>query len=353
MFKTIVHPPITVGLAAYGMSGKVFHGPLLRIHPGFKVTKIVERSKKLSSADFPQATIVAGLEELLTDPALDLIVINTPDHTHYDYTKAALEAGKHVVVEKPFVQQSTQGEELIALAERHGLLLTVFQNRRWDNDFLTVRAVIEQQLLGRLVEFESHYDRYRNYIQADTWKEDPDLGASIVYNLGSHLIDQALCLFGPPEAVQADIRSLRTNGQVDDFFDIDLFYPAVKVKLKSSYLTREPGPRFILHGTEGSFLKWGLDPQEDRLKSGDRPDAPDWGTESEAQWGRLNTNLGKLHVRGRVETVPGNYPAFYELVYAVLTRGETPAVPARESLLGIRIIEAALESQRKGERILL
>ncbi|MCB9281890.1 MAG: Gfo/Idh/MocA family oxidoreductase [Lewinellaceae bacterium] len=344
---------IKTGLCSYGMSGLVFHGPLLRIHPGFEVTHVLERTKNHSAALYGREVIVRDFNDLISDRALDLIVVNTPDHTHYEMAKAALNAGKHVVVEKPFVQEAAQAEELIALAKQKGLVLTIFQNRRWDSDFLTVRRVIDNGLLGRLVEFESHYDRYRNFIQPGTWKESAENGAGIVYNLGSHLIDQALCLFGKPAGVYADLRIVRTDGEVQDFFDIDLVYPDVKVKLKSSYLVRESGPRFILHGTEGSFLKWGLDPQEDELKKGTLPNAPGWGAEPEAEWGLLNTTLGGLHLKGRVETVPGNYPAFYANLYDVLTAGADLAVKPGEALLAMQVIGAVFESAEKGGNISL
>ena len=344
---------IKTGLCSYGMSGLVFHGPLLRIHPGFEVTHVLERTKNHSAALYGREVIVRDFNDLISDRALDLIVVNTPDHTHFEMAKAALNAGKHVVVEKPFVQEAAQAEELIALAKQKGLVLTIFQNRRWDSDFLTVRRVIDNGFLGRLVEFESHYDRYRNFIQPGTWKESAENGAGIVYNLGSHLIDQALCLFGKPAGVYADLRIVRTDGEVQDFFDIDLVYPDVKVKLKSSYLVRESGPRFILHGTEGSFLKWGLDPQEDELKKGTLPNAPGWGAEPEAEWGLLNTTLGGLHLKGRVETVPGNYPAFYANLYDVLTAGADLAVKPGEALLAMQVIGAVFESAEKGGNISL
>ena len=344
---------IKTGLCSYGMSGLVFHGPLLRIHPGFEVTHVLERTKNHSAVLYGREVIVRDFNDLISDRALDLIVVNTPDHTHYEMAKAALNAGKHVVVEKPFVQEAAQAEELIALAKQKGLVLTIFQNRRWDSDFLTVRRVIDNGFLGRLVEFESHYDRYRNFIQPGTWKESAENGAGIVYNLGSHLIDQALCLFGKPAGVYADLRIVRTDGEVQDFFDIDLIYPDVKVKLKSSYLVRESGPRFILHGTEGSFLKWGLDPQEDELKKGTLPNAPGWGAEPEAEWGLLNTTLGGLHLKGRVETVPGNYPAFYANLYDVLTAGADLAVKPGEALLAMQVIGAVFESAEKGGNISL
>ena len=344
---------INTAILSYGMSGRVFHGPLLKAHPAFEVVKIWERTKNESAELFGSEVVVRSLDEILQDKTIALVIVNTPDATHFEMVKKALEAGKHVVVEKPFVTQAAQGEELISLARQNGLVLSVFQNRRWDGDFLTIKKIINEQLLGRLVEYESHFDRYRNYIQPNTWKEKADAWAGLVRNLGSHLIDQALCLFGKPSAVHADIRVMRTGGEVDDFFDIDLFYENVKVKLKSSYLVREAGPRFILHGTEGSFLKWGTDPQEEMLKSGHIPNEPGWGAEDEKFWGLLNTSAGGLHTRGRVESLAGDYSAFYSnLSDAILKRAEL-AVKPDESLLGIKIIEAAFESSKAGVRIKL
>lgn len=344
---------IKTAILSYGMSGLVFHGPLLKVHPGFEVVKIWERSKQEARRLFNEKVITRSLDDILADDSIRLVIVNTPDYLHFEHAQKALQAGKHVVVEKPFVRNTGEGEALIELAQKQGRVLSVFQNRRWDGDFLTVKSIIHQQALGRLVDFESHFDRYRNFIKPNTWKEKADAGTGIVQNLGSHRIDQALCLFGPPESVFADIRRMRTNGEIDDYFDIDLFYDAVKVKLKGSYLVREDGPQFILHGTEGSFLKWGLDPQEEALKEGRLPDEPGWGTEPENDWGTLNTTLNGLHFKGKIETLPGNYLTYYSRLYDEIENGAPPAVNPEESLAGIRIIEAALKSASEGRRIKL
>jgi scyllo-inositol 2-dehydrogenase (NADP+) len=341
---------INTAFASFGMSGLVFHGPLLSIHNGFHIHKILERSKNLSKSRYPEATVVRNFDDLLTDD-IELVIVNTPDHTHYEYTKKALEAGKHVVVEKPFVQNTELGKELIDLADKKGLVLTVFQNRRWDGDFMTVRKVIESKMLGKLVEYEAHFDRYRNFIQPDTWKEDPGTGTGILFNLGSHMIDQAVVLFGKPAFVSADIRHMRPGSKVDDYYDINLFYDDVKVKVKSSYLVREEGPRYILHGTEGSFLKWGIDPQEAALKKGGLPTDEGWGVEDEEDWGVLNTGLDGLHMEGRIETLTGDYSRFYKNVYETICNGAELAVKPKESLLGVEIINAAFESNKAGKRI--
>jgi predicted dehydrogenase len=343
-------PVIHVGILSYGMSGKVFHAPLLHVDPGFSIKKIMQRTGNSALERYPQVEIVRTAEEIIQDPQIDVVLVNTPDHTHYEFAREALEAGKHVVMEKPFVLDVAEGERLIELAGRKNRVLTVFQSRRWEGDFLTIRKIIAQNILGRLVEYEAHFDRYRSFIR-NSWKEKPENKTSTLYNLGSHLIDQATQLFGMPSAIYADIRKQRTGALVDDLFDLNLIYPDVKVTLRGSYLVREPGPRFTLHGTEGSFVKYGTDPQEEALTSGRYPNEPGWGTEPEEKWGILNTTSGGLHFRGKIETLPGCYHEFYHSLYDTLVNGKELAVKPIESLNGIRIIRAAYESHEKHKEI--
>ncbi|MBN2350315.1 MAG: oxidoreductase [Bacteroidales bacterium] len=335
---------LQVGICSFGMSGRVFHCPLLHTNPGFEIKKILQRSSDSAKEYYPYADIVKSKEALLDDHNIDLIIVNTPDTSHYELTKQALEAGKHVVVEKPFITNVREGMELIELAKKKNKLLSIFQNRRWDGDFLTVQHIVQQKLLGRLVEFESHFDRYRNYIKPNTWKENPGSDTGVLYNLGSHLIDQAIVLFGKPKSVWADIDKVRTNTKVDDYFYMKLEYPSVKITLHCSYLTREPGPKYLVHGTEGSYVKYGLDPQEEALDSGRFPDEPDWGKEPEDQWGILNTTIKGKDIREKMETLAGNYSAYYNNIYEVIVHGAELIVKPEESLLGIEIIEAAKES---------
>jgi scyllo-inositol 2-dehydrogenase (NADP+) len=341
-----MHPKIRVGILSYGMSGKVFHAPLLHVNLGYEMKKVMQRTANDALERYPYLQVVRTADDIIRDPEIDLVLVNTPDHTHVEYAKASLEAGKHVVVEKPFVLDVAEGEALIDLAKKKNRILTVFQSRRWEGDFLTVQKIIESGYLGRLVEYIAHFDRFRNYIR-DSWKEKSEFKTSSLFNLGSHLIDQALVLFGMPEAVYADLRKQRTGSQVDDLFDLNLYYPAVKVTLKSSYLVREPGARFMLHGTEGSFVKYGIDPQEEALTRGHYPNEPDWGKEDEKSWGILNTNLNGLHYRGAIETLAGCYQGFYDQLYQTIMQGKELAVKPEESLNGIRIIKAAYESAQK------
>ena len=213
---------IKVGLASFGMSGLVFHGPLLKANEGFIVRKVLERTKRLSEEMFPDSEIVRDYTQILEDPEIDLVVVNTPDKLHYSMTKQALEARKHVVVEKPFTISVEEGKELIELSKRNDRILTVFQNRRWDSDFLTVQKIVNEGWLGRIVEFEIHFDRYKDSIQENTWKEDPETGTDVLYNLGSHLIDQALVLFGFPQSVFADLKKVRKGSRVVDYFHIHM-----------------------------------------------------------------------------------------------------------------------------------
>jgi scyllo-inositol 2-dehydrogenase (NADP+) len=355
-FGLTLHPlmsenVISVGIASYGMSGSVFHAPLLAAHPGFTLKKMLERSAEKSKARYPQVEVVRDYGDLLQDEEIRLVVVNTPNALHYEMARQALEAGKHVVLEKPFTVTAAEGEELTQLAKEQNLILSAFQNRRWDGDFRTVQQVVESGWLGELVEFEGHYDRFRNYIEANTWKEETGPGSGILYNLGSHMIDQALVLFGLPQAVTADIRTQRPGGQVEDAYDLLLEYGKLKVVLKSSYLVREPGPRYTLHGTEGSFIKHGLDPQEDALKAGGTFTDPGWGREPEKDWGLLNTQLDGLHLRGTVETLPGTYQAFYQNIYDAIQGRAGLAVTAEQATNVIRIIEAAMQSNEEKRRV--
>jgi scyllo-inositol 2-dehydrogenase (NADP+) len=339
--------PVITAIASFGMSGVVFQGPSLKIFPEkFKIHKILERNKNVSAERYPEATIVRSYDEILKDPEVELIIVNTPDYLHFDMARQAIEAGKHIVVEKPFTKTSSDARELITLAQKKGVIMTVYQSRRLDNGFRTVQKVVEEKLLGRLVEYEAHYDRYRNYIQEGSWKEDGDERTGVLFNLGSHIVDQVLVLFGTPDAVTAHLNILRSGGRTTDNFDIRLHYKQHNAILRSSYLVREMGPQYILHGTEGSFIKMGTDPQEEMLKIHHLPDEPKWGEDSQSDWGILNTSFKGLHFHGKVETIPGNYADFFVNLHEVIREGKELMVKPEEALTTIRILEACLESNR-------
>jgi predicted dehydrogenase len=335
---------IKTALLSYGMSGEVFHGPLLEAHFGFEIAKVMQRNRqKPARHGYP---LVDSVADILQDNAIELVIVNTPNESHYAYTKEVLNAGKHVIVEKPFTVTAAEADELIALAKKQKKVLTVFQNRRWDGDFLTVQQVVERKMLGKLVEFEAHYDRYRNFIEANTWKEEANRGTGILYNLGSHMLDQVYVLFGMPRYVDARIGTQRPGGKVDDFYDIRLTYKDLNVIVKSSYLVRKEGPRYTAHGTEGSFIKYGLDPQEQALKEKKKPGSAGWGTEGKEWWGNLYTTQNGLNYHGLIETIAGNYLAFYDNVYDVIRNGKPLLVKPEEARDVISLIEAVMESAK-------
>jgi predicted dehydrogenase len=284
---------------------------------------------------------------LLKDDEIELIVVATPNSSHFELARQSLIAGKHVVVDKPFTNTSAEAQELIDLARTQNRLITVHHNRRWDGDFLTVRKLIDGNVLGRLAEYESHFDRFRSQVRPDAWREEEGEGSGILFDLGSHLIDQAQVLFGQPRMLTADIRVQREMAKAVDNFELILDYDGLKVTLKATMLAREPGPRFLLYGTDGSFLKYGLDPQEEALKQGRTPMDAGWGEEPKDLWGRLNTQSGELHIEGLVETLPGCYQAFYQNVADAIRGRAELAVKPEEARNTIRIIELAMQSSRE------
>jgi scyllo-inositol 2-dehydrogenase (NADP+) len=338
---------IGVGLIGYGMASRVFHAPVIEAVPGLRLKKIVERRGDASRGHHAGAETVREFDEVLADEGVELVVIATPNESHFDLARRALLAGKHVVVEKPFTNTSAEARELTELSRSQRRLISAHQNRRWDGDFMTVGKILEGGLLGRLVEYESHYDRYRNEPRQGAWREDEGPGSGILYDLGSHLIDQALVLFGLPVKVAADVRTQREFAKAADSFDVSLGYDALKVTLKASMLAREPGPRFLLHGTEGSFVKHGLDPQEDALKLGQSPASEGWGEEPKERWGTINTQVGGVHLRGRVETFAGRYTEYYRNIADAIRGRAELAVKPEEAANTIRVIELALESSAR------
>lgn len=336
--------PINTALLSYGMSGEIFHAPLVYALPEFKLHTIVERSSKKAVQYYAGIKTARSVDEVLADPEIELVIVNTPNNTHLPFAEAALTAGKHVVVEKPFTVTSEEARSLIHTAEKYNRVLSVFQNRRWDGDFLTVKKVLEERLLGRIAEFEAHYDRFRNYVEPDTWKETVQPGTGIVYNLGSHMIDQAVVLFGQPNYIDARIGARRPSGMVDDFYDIRMEYPSHLVILKSSYLVKEAGPRYCIHGVEGSFIKYGIDPQELDLKNKKQPGSGGWGAEDPSMFGKLNTMLGGKPFEGPIETLPGNYLEYYRMLAAAIRSGGVNPVTPHQAKQVIELIEACYES---------
>ena len=336
-------PKIRTALLSYGMSGKVFHAPFLELHPGFELAGAWERTHRNLRQDYPQAKSYSTFEELLRDD-IDLVIVNTPVATHFEYAQKALLAGKHALVEKAFTATLAQAEELNRLAHEKGLKLAVFQNRRWDSDFKTVKSIIDQHLLGEIVEAEFHFDRYNPSLSPKQHKETVNSGSGILKDLGPHLIDQALFLFGMPEFVFADIRILREHSLVDDYLDILLYYPTLRVRLKAGFFIREMVPSFAVYGKNGSFLKPRGDVQEDELKIGHKPNLKTWGTESRAREGLLHTEADGKIIRENVPTLQGNYYDFFDQLYQSIIHNTPEPVTAQDGANVMKIIEAAIHS---------
>jgi len=338
---------ISVGLIGYGVASRVFHAPVIQSVPRLKLRKIVERHGDESRKHYPWVEVVSDANSLLQDEKIDLVVIATPNITHFDLARASLLANKHVVVEKPFTTSSAQAQQLIDLARRQNRLISVHHNRRWDGDFLTVKKLLADKLLGRLVEYESHFDRFRNTPRENAWREENEEGGGILFDLGSHLIDQAQVLFGLPQMITADIRVQRDHAQAVDNFELILHYPNLKVTLKAGMLVREQNMRFILHGIEGSFIKHGFDPQEELLRRGLTPAEPHWGEEPSENWGTLDTQIEGVHVERPLETIAGCYQGYYENIVAAIAGRAELAVRTEEAKHTIRMIELALESNEQ------
>ena len=338
---------INTAIIGFGLSGKVFHAPFLHTHSGFNLKKIVERHNDESVKIYPYVEIVRDFKDILTDPDIDLIVVATPNTLHFPMVKESLLAGKHVVVEKPFTPTSKEAEELINIAQTVKRKIFVYHNRRWDGDFLTIKKMLKNKLLGNLTEYEAHFDRFSPEITPGAWRDKDKPGGGILFDLGSHLIDQALQLFGKPESIYADIQAQRKGSKVDDYFKLNLFYPQLKVILTAGMMVKDPGPRFIIHGSNGSFLKYGIDPQEENLVKGLMPDTDDWGTEKPENGGIISTVIDGLHFDGRIETEPGCYQEIYENVYDVIVNNQEMAVKPEDARDVIGIIELAFESNKR------
>jgi scyllo-inositol 2-dehydrogenase (NADP+) len=336
---------LKVALLSYGMSGKVFHAPFLEFHKGFELLGSWERSNKKIQLDYPQAKSYASLEAILNDKNIDLVVVNTPISTHYDFTKKVLLAGKHALVEKAFTTTIAEAQELDALAKAKNLKLAVFHNRRWDSDFRIVQKVLNDSLLGNLVEAEFHFDRFNPLLSQKKHKELPTSGAGILKDLGSHLIDQCLYLFGKPKAVFANIRITRDESKVDDWFDIVLYYTDFNVRIKASFFIREPIPAYVLHGKKGTFLKQREDVQEEDLKAGKKPNLTTWGTEPSNTEGLLHTEINGELVKQKIPNLKGNYYYYFDELYQAITKNLPVPVSAQEGLLVMTVIECALQSQ--------
>ena len=344
---------IHTGIIGFGLSGRVFHAPFIHTHPGFHLAVVVERSHQHSKEIYPYISVVDDYQLLLQDDSLELVVVATPNKYHFSMARDCMLAGKHVVIEKPFAPSTKEADALIRIANETGKRIFVYQNRRWDGDFITIRKLINEGVLGNIERYEAHFDRYSPTLKPYAWRDENIPGGGNLFDLGSHLIDQALVLFGMPDALRAEIRAEREESPVDDAFRLEMFYPDNKAVLKASMLVKKPGPRYYLQGQEGRFMKFGIDPQEDRLKSGEMPDREDVGAEKPEFFGKLEISENSGVQTRCIETEAGNYMGFYQNVYDVLIKHYPMSVKAEEARDVIFIIEKAFESHKKNQVIKL
>ena len=335
---------IKTGICSYGMSGKLFHAPFIDNHPGYELAGIVERHNNDSRQRYPASKLYRSIEEMLADDSLQLIIVNTPTHLHFQNARAALEAGKHIVVEKPFTVTVKEAEQIAALAQSKNLFLSIYQNRRYDGDYRAVKDVLEKKLLGELREVEIRYDRYRPIPAGKPHKEGDLPGAGIIYDLSPHLVDQALQLFGWPQSLCADVWKMRDEVKANDYFEILFYYPKLRVRLKATCIARETIPAYTLHGMKGSFLQKRSDLQEIQLNAGTTPSLETWCPPPAQPDGLLHTEIKGEVIRSNLTSLPGNYMGYYDDVYKAMTGQAANPVPAEDGIRTIRIIEAALQS---------
>jgi scyllo-inositol 2-dehydrogenase (NADP+) len=337
---------IRTALIGYGSVGEKIHAPLISVCKDLELVAVVERNSERSKEKYPEVEVFKSFEDLLESDTAELIIIVTPNEFHYPQAKKALEAGKHLVVDKPVTVHSNEAIELKRIADERGLLLSVFQNRRWDGDIRTIQKILAEGVLGRIVHFESHFDRFRPNL-VDNWREKEVPGNGITYDLGTHLIDQAIMLFGKPNWVYAEILKQRSGAIADDFFDITLMYDGIKARLTASVLVNAPLPKFLLLGERGSYIKFGLDVQEKAFKAGEIPDGVNWGLESSEAWGQMYLENSSASY----PTERGDYRLFYQNI-ADAIHGKAPLkVKMEEAILVLQIIEAAFRSNAEGKRI--
>ena len=333
--------PLNVGLVGFGFAGKTFHAPVIRAVEGLRLTTVVQRTGA-PDPRYPDVEFVGSVDELLTR-AIDLVVIATPNPSHHPIARQCLLAGRHLVVDKPFTTTVAETQDLIQLGAEKRRVLSVYQNRRYVGDFVTLQQLLSDGVLGRVTTFESHFDRFRPDLKPGAWRERPQPGSGLWLDLGPHLLDQALFLFGIPQAISADIRVERDDAAVDDAFDVTLHYPQMRALLRASMLASSPGPTFAVHGTKGSFIKYGLDPQEEALKAGRTPDESTWGVEPSEMHGILTTPQGTR----TIATIPSSFRLFYENIRDAILGKAALAVTPEQALHVMRGLELAVVSSQR------
>jgi scyllo-inositol 2-dehydrogenase (NADP+) len=340
---------VKVGLIGFGMAGQAFHAPVIRGVAGMELACILERRGTKAKEKYPDVRVARDLDELLADKEIRLCVIATPNDSHFALARACLLAGRDVVVDKPFAPTLAEADTLVRLATEHRRLITVYQDRRWDGDFGTIRKIVKSGQLGTIVEYECRYDRFRLEPKPNAWREKADQpAAGVLFDLGPHVIDQALMLFGEPKAITASAFCERETSQVDDSFDVCVEYPHLRALGRARIIAYAPGPHFLIHGTKGSFVKYGMDPQETRLRADQYPQGTDWGAdwgvEPEELWGTLSL-VGEPSVR--VKTERGDYRGFYANVRDAIEKREPLEVTPEQALRTMRAVMLAHKSSRE------
>ncbi|AWH54754.1 oxidoreductase [Stenotrophomonas sp. ESTM1D_MKCIP4_1] len=346
-----MRPDLQLALIGYGLAGRVFHAPLIQHTPGLALHSIVSSQRDTLLRSFSDVHVRATAQEVFDDPAVDAVVIATPNEQHAPLAMAALAAGKHVLVDKPFALDVAEADAVLAAAQRAGRIATVFQNRRFDADFLTLQALLAAGTLGEVAECHAHFDRYRPHVR-DRWREQAGPGSGLWYDLGPHLLDQMLVLFGWPQAIDADLAVQRDGGSGIDYFHAVLHYPRHRAIVHAGSLVAAPTPHFAVHGREGSWIKHGLDVQEAQLRRGVAPGAPGWGIDP--RHGELLRCDAEDNVqRTTVDNLQGDYRRLYAQFAAALQGEGEPTVSALQARQLMQLLEAGLQSAREGRRVVL
>jgi len=343
---------IKVAVVGYGLSATVFHLPFVAHAKQFSLVAISSSQLESVQKKHPRITVYADAQQMIEESSADLIIITSPNLSHFPLAKLALESGKHVLIEKPMTATSEQALSLAKLAQRQSLVLSVYHNRRWDGDFLTLAHLVKSAQLGKIKVFNSHFDRFRPIVR-NRWREQPGAGAGILYDLGSHLIDQALCLFGAPHSLTANCAMLRDGATTTDYFQVMLHYTNMEVVLQSSPFSADPNIRFQLQGTKGSYIKYGLDPQEDQLREGLSPNVPAFGVEPPSAYGKkyIADGEGALLSVTKLQTMTGCYMDYYSQLAGAISNGLTVPVTALEGAKVIKLIELAELSSATKQRV--
>jgi len=341
---------VRVGLIGFGLAGQAFHAPMIRGVEGMELASVLERHTNNSKARYPEVPVARSLDEMLADKSINVCVVGTPNDTHFSYAKACLEAGRHVVVDKPFTPTMAEAEELVDLAKKRGLLISVYQDRRWDGAFMTVRKLLKDGAVGEVAEYEARFDRFRLDAKPGAWREDAKFpAAGVLWDLGPHLLDGALVLFGAPETISATVLHQRKTSTIDDAFDVIMQYAHTRATLRARIIAYAPSHHLLVHGSRGSFVKYGMDPQEEILRSDKYPDGKDWGAnwglEPEEKWGTLS-RVGETPRKIRTER--GDYRGFYVNFRDAVEKGTALDVPPDQALRTMRSLLLSHKSSREG-----